>query len=42
MDTKRKQQAIEVDREVRKLVRQIDTTWLTVGRLCLRCRSEEL
>jgi len=42
MDTKRKQQAIEVDREVRKLVRQIDSTWLTVGRLCARCKSEEL
>ena len=24
------------------LLRQIDTTWLTVGRLCLRCKSEEL
>ena len=42
MTNDKRQQAIKLDREVRKLVRQIDTTWLTVGRLCARCRSEEL
>jgi hypothetical protein len=42
MTNDKRQQAIEVDQEVRKLVRQIDTTWLTVGRLCARCKSDEL
>jgi hypothetical protein len=42
MNSDKRQQAIKVDREVRELVRQIDTTWLTVGRLCARCKSEQL
>ena len=42
MDSKKKQQAQQLDQEVRKLVRRIETTWLAVGRLCLRCKSEEL
>jgi hypothetical protein len=42
MSSDKKQQAVQVDREVRQLIRQIDTTWLTVGRLCARCKSEQL
>jgi hypothetical protein len=42
MTNDKRQRAIELDREVRKLVRQIDTTWLSVGRLCARCKSGEL
>ena len=42
MGTARKQQATELDREVRQLVREMDQVWLRVGRLCERCRSERL
>ena len=40
--TERRQQATELDSEVRQLVREMDQVWLRVGRLCLRCRSERL
>lgn len=40
--TARKRQAIELDSEVRQLVREMDQVWLRVGRLCQRCRSERL
>jgi hypothetical protein len=42
MGTERKQQATELDSEVRQLVCEIDRVWLRVGRLCERCRSEQL
>ena len=42
MDSNKKQQAQQLDQEVRGLVRKIERTWLTVGRLCARCKSEEL
>jgi hypothetical protein len=38
--TTRKQQATELDSEIRQLVREMDQVWLRVGRLCQRCRSE--
>ena len=42
MDNEKKQRAIELDREVRKLVREVERTWFQIGRLCERCRSERL
>ena len=42
MGSEKKQRAIEVDREVRKLVHEVDTLWFRVGRLCEQCRSERL
>jgi len=42
MNKEKKQQAFDLDREVRKLVREMDQVWLRVGRLCERCRSERL
>lgn len=42
MSSDKKHQAVQVDREVRELVRKIETTWLSLGRLCERCRSEQL
>lgn len=42
MGDDKKRRAIEVDREVRKLIREIDQAWFRVGRLCERCRSERL
>lgn len=42
MGTARKQQAIELDSEVRQLVCEMDRVWLRVGKLCERCRSERL
>jgi hypothetical protein len=42
MSSEKRTLAIKVDREVRELVRQIDTAWLSVGRLCERCRGEQL
>jgi hypothetical protein len=40
LSSEKKQEAVEVDREVRDLVRKIETTWLSLGRLCERCRRE--
>jgi hypothetical protein len=40
MGSEKKQRAIDLDRQVRQLVREIDTAWFRVGRLCERCRSE--
>ena len=42
MGTEKHDEALKLDREVRRMIRQIDTTWLTVGRLCARCKSEKL
>lgn len=42
MEYGKKQRAMQVDREVRRLVRDIDKLWFRVGRLCERCRSERL
>jgi hypothetical protein len=42
MDSKRKQQAVQLDRQFRELVRKIETTWLSLGRLCEQCRRERL
>jgi hypothetical protein len=42
MGSERKQRATDLDREVRQLVREMDQVWLRVGRLCQRCRSEQL
>ncbi|MGD1157643.1 MAG: hypothetical protein ABSA41_17720, partial [Terriglobia bacterium] len=42
MNKEKMQQAFDLDREVRKLVREMDQVWLRVGRLCERCRSERL
>lgn len=42
MGNQKKQRAIELDREVRKLVREVERTWFQIGRLCERCRSERL
>jgi hypothetical protein len=39
MGREKKQCAIELDREVRKLVREVERTWFQIGRLCERCRS---
>jgi hypothetical protein len=42
MDSNKKQQAVQLDRQVRELVRKIETTWLSLGRLCEQCRRERL
>ena len=42
MNNAKKQQAVDLDREVRELVREMDRVWLRVGRLCDRCRRERL
>jgi hypothetical protein len=42
MNKEKKQLAFDLDREVRKLVREMDQAWLRVGRLCEQCRSQEL
>lgn len=40
--TERKRQAIDVDREVRQLIREVDQTWLRIGRLCEQCKNQGL
>src|SRR5271157_3978405 len=42
MSSAKKQEAVQVDREVRELVHKIETTWLSLGRLCERCLRERL
>ena len=42
MGREEKQCAIELDREVRKLVGEVERTWFRIGRLCERCRSAYL
>jgi hypothetical protein len=42
MVKEKKQRALQLDRQVRELVRRIDSTWFRVGRSCEQCRSEKL
>jgi hypothetical protein len=42
MTNDKRQQAIELDREVRELVHKIETAWSSLGRLCEKCRRERL
>jgi len=42
MGREKTQRAMELDREVRQLVHEVDALWFRVGRLCERCRSERL
>jgi hypothetical protein len=42
MPTEKKQRATELDREVRKLVHELDRLWFRIGRLCEQCRSQQL